>query len=84
MAEHKHEAKMYGTFNVSDGGQVVISANARKPLEINPGDLFFVMTGRDHPGLIIVKDDTMKELAERIIQGSEAPRPGALEKLITR
>ena len=80
MVERKHEGRLYGTVKVGDRGQVVIPAEARKELEIKPGDLLFVMTGRNRIGLTLVKADVMRELAERITQGLEVAKEEAPEK----
>ena len=64
---------LFGTVKVGDRGQIVIPADARKDLDIKPGDLLLVMTGRNKRALTMVKADTMRELAEKIMQGLEAP-----------
>ena len=71
MTEKKHEGRIFGTVKVGDRGQVVIPAEARKDLDIKPGDLLFVMSGRNRRGLTMVKADAMRELAEKIMQGLE-------------
>ena len=71
MMERKRDTRLYGTVKVGDRGQVVIPAEARKELNINPGDLLFVMAGRNRRGIAMVKANTMKELAEKIMQGLE-------------
>jgi AbrB family looped-hinge helix DNA binding protein len=71
MTERKQGIRMYGTVKVGDRGQVVIPAEARKELGINPGDLMFVMAGRNRRGIAMVKADMMRELAEKIMQGLE-------------
>jgi len=77
MTEKKSQGQIYGTVKVGERGQVVIPAQARKQLNINPGDLLFVMTGRNRRGLTMVKAEAMREFAEKIMQGlevtSEAP-----------
>jgi len=80
MTERKREGRPYGTVKVGDKGQVVIPADARKELDIKPGDLLFVMTGRNRRGLTMVKADAMRELAERIMQGLEVTQEEAPEK----
>ena len=67
--ERKREMHLYGTVKVGDRGQVVIPADARKELDIKPGDLLLVMTGRNRRGLTMVKADVMRGLAEKIMQG---------------
>lgn len=69
--ERKHDFQLYGTVKVGDRGQVVIPADARKELDIKPGDLLLVMLGRNRRGITMVKADAMKELAEKIMQGLE-------------
>ena len=71
MTEKAPETRLYGTVKVGDRGQVVIPAEARKELDIKPGDLLFVMSGRKRRGIAMVKADTMRDLAGRILQGLE-------------
>lgn len=71
MFERKPDSRLYGTVKVGERGQVVIPAKARKELDIKPGDLLFVMAGRNRRGIAMVKADAMKELAEKIMQGLE-------------
>lgn len=73
MMETTKQGRLYGTAKVGDRGQVVIPVEARKELNIKPGDLLFVMSGRNRRGLTMVKADAMRELAEKIIQGLETP-----------
>jgi len=71
MIGRKRDSRLYGTVKVGDRGQVVIPAEARKELDIKPGDLLFVMAGRNRRGIAMVKADAMRELAEKIMQGLE-------------
>jgi len=71
MIERKSDSHLYGTVKVGDKGQVVIPAEARKELDIKPGDLLFVMAGRNRRGIAMVKADAMRDLAEKIMQGLE-------------
>ncbi|MGA3289799.1 MAG: AbrB/MazE/SpoVT family DNA-binding domain-containing protein [Candidatus Bathyarchaeia archaeon] len=71
MVERKRDTHLYGTVKVGDRGQVVIPAEARKERDIKPGDLLFVMAGRNRRGVVMVKADAMRELAEKIMQGFE-------------
>jgi AbrB family looped-hinge helix DNA binding protein len=79
MVERKRETRLYGTVKVGDRGQVVIPAEARRELDIKPGDLLFVMAGRNRRGIAMVKADAMRELAEKIMQGLEAAEEGSPE-----
>ena len=71
MTERKRDTRLYGTVKVGDRGQVVIPAEARKELDIKPGDLMFVMAGRNRRSIAMVKADAMRGLAEKIMQGLE-------------
>jgi len=80
MAEQKYEGRLHGTVKVSDREQVVIPAYARKEQGIKPGDLLFVMTGRNGRVLTITKADAVREIAEKIIQGFESTQPETHEE----
>ena len=71
MVERKQALQLYGTVKVGERGQVVIPAQARKELNIKPGDLLLVMSGRNRRGIAMVKADVMRDLAEKILQGIE-------------
>ena len=64
-------AHIYGTVKVGDRGQVVIPSKARKDLNIKPGDLLLVMTGKNKRGLGMVKADMMREYVNRLMRGLE-------------
>jgi AbrB family looped-hinge helix DNA binding protein len=67
----KNQAHIYGTVKVGDRGQVVIPSEARKDLNIKPGDLLLVMAGKNKRGIAMVKADAMREFANRIMHGLE-------------
>jgi len=73
MSERNRDTHIYGTVKVGDRGQVVIPSQARKDLNIQPGDLLLVMAGRNRRGIAMVKADAMRELASRIMSGLESP-----------
>jgi AbrB family looped-hinge helix DNA binding protein len=65
---------IYGTVKVGDRGQVVIPADARKDLNINPGDILLVMTGRYGRGLSMVKAEAIRDFASKLLADlDEAP-----------
>jgi AbrB family looped-hinge helix DNA binding protein len=80
MIDRKRDTRLYGTVKVGDRGQVVIPAEARKELDIKPGDLLFVMAGRNRRGIAIVKADAMRKLAEKIMLGLEVAKEETHEK----
>ena len=79
MFERRRDNRLYGTVKVGDRGQVVIPVEARNELDIKPGDLLFVMAGRNRKGIAMVKADTMREFAEKIMQGLEGAQEGQTE-----
>lgn len=70
MGEEKR-GHVYGTVKVGDRGQVVIPSEARKDLDIKPGDVLLVMTGRYRRGLSMVKADAVREFASKLLSGLE-------------
>jgi AbrB family looped-hinge helix DNA binding protein len=61
--------EFYGSVTVNEKGQVVIPADARKSLDINPGDKLLVMSGPHKSGLVMVKPEVMMEMANKLESG---------------
>ncbi|HYV33413.1 MAG TPA: AbrB/MazE/SpoVT family DNA-binding domain-containing protein [Candidatus Limnocylindria bacterium] len=59
--------KLYGTTTMGSRGQLVIPAQARKELGLNPGDQLVVM-GKFGKVLGLVKTEAMAEFVETIMQ----------------
>lgn len=58
-----------GTVTVGDRGQVVIPAEARKKLNINTGDKFFVVSHPSGEGLLMFKVQAMRDFLSRLTAG---------------
>ncbi|HLC00518.1 MAG TPA: AbrB/MazE/SpoVT family DNA-binding domain-containing protein [Candidatus Bathyarchaeia archaeon] len=71
MGEEEKRGHVYGTVKVGDRGQVVIPSLARKDLDIKPGDVLLVMTGKYRRGLSMVKADAVREFANKLLTGLE-------------
>jgi AbrB family looped-hinge helix DNA binding protein len=71
MNQDEQNAHIYGTVKVGDRGQIVIPSEARKDFNIKPGDLLLVISGRNRRGIAIVKADTMREFASKVLKGLE-------------
>jgi len=71
MSEGEQDTYIYGTVKVGERGQVVIPSKARKDFNIKQGDLLLVIAGRKRRGIAMIKADTMRELATRIMRGLE-------------
>jgi AbrB family looped-hinge helix DNA binding protein len=74
MSEGEQTSYIYGTVKVGDRGQVVIPSQARKDLNIKPGDLLLVMAGKNKRGIAMIKADAMREFANKIMRGLEDVR----------
>lgn len=68
--EHEKHDKLYGTTTVGAKGQVVIPAEARKDLGIQPGDQLVVM-GKFGKALGLMKTDQLTEFVEMIMTHME-------------
>jgi AbrB family looped-hinge helix DNA binding protein len=56
----------YGSVTVGERGQIVIPAEARSDMNIEPGDKLLVMKHPIHQGLVVVKFEAMKEFLEEL------------------
>ena len=56
---------IFGLVTVSDKGQIVIPAKARKLFNISPGEQLMVL-GDETQGLAIIKSNTFLEIAEHV------------------
>lgn len=54
----------YGSVTVGERGQIVIPTEARKQLDMNPGDKLLVMKHPLHKGLMVFKFDSVKEFID--------------------
>ena len=54
----------YGSVTVGERGQIVIPAEARVEMDIEPGDKLLVMRHPIHKGLVVVKFDAMREFLD--------------------
>jgi len=53
---------VYGVVTVSEKGQIVIPADARRDLGIKAGDKLLVLKRRDETGVTLIKLEAMDEL----------------------
>lgn len=56
----------YGSVTVGERGQIVIPAEARNEMDIDPGDKLLVLRHPAHKGLIVVKFEAMKEFLDEM------------------
>ena len=60
--------KVFGSTAVNTKGQVVIPANARKELGIEPGNRFLVFGPAHGQGLVLLKIDALEEMLDTVSQ----------------
>jgi len=61
-----HDKKLYGTATVGTKGQVVIPADAREELNINPGDHLYVIGSVRHGFVGLIKEEALEGFIERM------------------
>lgn len=61
-----HDKKLYGTATVGSKGQIVIPAEAREELAIEPGDRLYVV-GSPTTGVVgLLKEDTLEAFMKQM------------------
>lgn len=58
--------KLYGTATVGSKGQVVIPAEAREELGLEPGDRLYVLSAMQHGGVVFLKEEMLESLVEHM------------------
>lgn len=58
--------KLYGTATVGSKGQVVIPADARDELNIQPGDRLYVLGSMHGNGIVLLKEDMLEHIVEQM------------------
>ncbi len=71
--------EFYGSVTTNEKGQVVIPADARKALNINPGDKLLAMSGPENMGLVLVKPEIVLKIANKLESGK-----AKLDKMIEK
>jgi len=69
-----HDKKLYGTATVGTKGQVVIPADAREVLNINPGDRLYVVGSKKAQWVGFLKEDQLRALVESLTDNIEQYR----------
>ena len=71
MDNEMHDKKLYGTATVGTKGQVVIPADARDALDIQPGDKLYVMGSPSKKWVGFVKEDQLRDMLDHITSNIE-------------
>lgn len=66
---HMHgHGKCYGSTAMGERGQIVIPAEAREELDIQPGEKFIVFGNKKKGTVILIKSDIMERFADMIME----------------
>jgi AbrB family looped-hinge helix DNA binding protein len=60
--------KFYGAVIVGERGQIVIPAEARREMEITPGEKLIIMGGFHGDGLMIIKTKSVAQLLNKFTE----------------
>ncbi len=55
--------KLYGTATIGSKGQVVIPADAREELNLQPGDRLYVLSAMNK-GVVFLKEEALEEIVQ--------------------
>lgn len=59
-----HDKKLYGTATVGTKGQIVIPADAREELGIEPGDRLYAVKFMHGMGIVFLKEESLESMVE--------------------
>ncbi len=60
------DKKLYGTATVGTKGQVVIPADAREELGIQPGDRLYVINAMHGSGIMLLKEEMLQSFVNQM------------------
>ncbi len=66
-----HDKKLYGTATVGTKGQVVIPADAREDIGIQPGDRLYVVGSTSKKFVGFIKEEQLRQIVEHITDNVE-------------
>lgn len=69
-----HGKKLYGTATVGTKGQIVIPADAREELGIEPGDRLYVAGSPEKKVLFCLKEEQLQHLIEHLTRDAASAR----------
>jgi len=66
-----HDKQLYGTATVGTKGQVVIPADARDALNIQPGDRLYVVGSQEKKWVGFIKEDQLRDMLDHLTNNIE-------------
>jgi AbrB family looped-hinge helix DNA binding protein len=61
-----HDRIFYGMITISEKGQIALPIDIRRELQIKTGDRFLVVKRRDNGGIILLRQNIMDTIIEKI------------------
>lgn len=71
MKQDFHGKKLYGTATVGTKGQIVIPADAREDLNLQPGDKLYIAGSPEKQVLFCLKEEQLTQLIEKITSDAQ-------------
>jgi AbrB family looped-hinge helix DNA binding protein len=71
MVFEMHDKQLYGTATVGTKGQVVIPADARDALDIQPGDRLYVMGSPKSKWIGLIKEEQLRDFLDHLTNNIE-------------
>ena len=69
-----HGKKLFGTATVGTKGQIVIPANAREELNIQPGDKLYIAGSTEKKVLFCLKEEQLESLIAKLTDDAESAK----------
>jgi AbrB family looped-hinge helix DNA binding protein len=66
-----HDKQLYGTATVGTKGQVVIPADARDALNIQPGDRLYVVGSQEKKWIGFIKEEQLRDMLDHLTNNIE-------------
>lgn len=66
MGAHMHNKRLYGTATVGTKGQIVIPADAREELNIQPGDRLYIVNAAHGAGIVCLKEEMLESMVQQL------------------
>lgn len=60
------DKRLYGTATVGTKGQIVIPADAREELNIQPGDRLYIVNAMHGSGIVCLKEEALESMVQQL------------------
>ena len=77
---NKERPAILGLTTVNDKGQVVIPAEARSAINLQPGDKLLAMVHPSREGVVLIKPDGLESYAKQMLEQLSSAKESIIEK----